>query len=255
MRKAVFFDIDGTLIGRDGQLPESTKRAIATLNHNGIFTAIATGRGPHTIQPLLKELNMNSYVSFNGQYVVCLNKVISKHYLDSQHLKSLSEAVEKHHHEIIYLNEAALEMEQQTHESFAAWKKAHMENRPKGYSDIYQAIIFVKDDEDYYLKDFNDYYSFVRWSDKALDVIPAGRSKAEAIKAMARKLKIDMKDVYTFGDGLNDIEMLQQAGVGIAMGNAHNEVKKHADFVTTDVDDDGIVRGLQEVGLLSEKIC
>lgn len=255
MRKAVFFDIDGTLIGRDKRLAETTKRAIAALQNNGIFTAIATGRGPHTIQPLLKALNMTSYVSFNGQYVVCLNKIISKHYLDSRHLKGLSKAVEKHHHQIIYLNEAALEMEQQTQENFAAWKEAHMKNSPNSFSDIYQAIIFIKENEDHYLKDFHDHYSFVRWSDQALDVIPSGRSKAEAIKAMTRKLKIDMRDVYTFGDGLNDIEMLQQAGFGIAMGNAQNEVKKHADFVTADVDDNGIARGLQEVGLLSGEVC
>ena len=59
-----------------------------------------------------------------------------------------------------------------------------------------------------------------------------------------------MEDVYAFGDGLNDIEMLGTVGHGIAMGNALDEVKKHAEFVTKDVDDSGILYGLKHMGLL-----
>ena len=80
--------------------------------------------------------------------------------------------------------------------------------------------------------------------------MPKGGSKAEGIKKLIEKLGFKMENVYAFGDGLNDIEMLQTVGTGIAMGNALDIVKEYADLVTTNVEDDGIVNGLKEVGLL-----
>ncbi|KJE26553.1 haloacid dehalogenase-like hydrolase family protein [Geobacillus kaustophilus] len=67
---------------------------------------------------------------------------------------------------------------------------------------------------------------------------------------MIEKLGIDKKDVYAFGDGLNDIEMLSFVGTGVAMGNAHEEVKRVADFVTKPVDKEGIWYGLKQLQLI-----
>lgn len=61
-----------------------------------------------------------------------------------------------------------------------------------------------------------------------------------------------MEDVYAFGDGLNDIEMLKTVGTGVAMGNAHEAVKLHADIVTERVENNGIAVGLKKVGLLDD---
>ncbi|MCR2822997.1 Cof-type HAD-IIB family hydrolase [Lederbergia panacisoli] len=253
MKKAVFFDIDGTLLGSNRTLAETTKKAIAELQKNNIFTAIATGRGPNNIQLLTKELNMTSFVGFNGQYVVYSNKAISKNYLDPTYLKLLTKEIENNNHQIIFLDEIAIRNEDKGFKSLEDWKKAHMNNLPLDYSNIFQAILFAEEHEVDYLDNFSQHYSFVRWGKEALDIIPTGRSKVEGIKSIVKELNIDMKDVYAFGDGLNDIEMLQAAGVGVAMGNAHEKVKKHADFITSDADNDGIVRGLQEVGLLSNR--
>ena len=87
-----------------------------------------------------------------------------------------------------------------------------------------------------------------------MDVVPKGGSKAKGIKKLIARLGFDMKDVYAFGDGLNDIEMLKEVGTGIAMGNAHEAVKMHADFVTSHVAEDGIVNGLKKVGLLANDL-
>jgi hydroxymethylpyrimidine pyrophosphatase-like HAD family hydrolase len=67
---------------------------------------------------------------------------------------------------------------------------------------------------------------------------------------MIEKLGFDLKDVYAFGDGLNDIEMIQSVGNGIAMGNAVQEVKNHANYITKHVDDDGILHGLKHFELI-----
>ena len=76
--------------------------------------------------------------------------------------------------------------------------------------------------------------------------MPKGGSKAEGIKKLIEKLGFKMENVYAFGDGLNDIEMLQTVGTGVAMGNALDIVKEYADVVTTNVEDDGIVNGLKD---------
>lgn len=250
MEKAVFFDIDGTLLGSDRILTTEVKQAIKFLQNNGVFTGIATGRGPHTIQPLLKKLNMSSYVCFNGQYIVHSNEIITRHFLDAVSLKKLSKIVNNHGHEIIYLNETGLKIEQRYHDNRKSLIKAHLENKPVDYFGVYQAIIYAREEEDRYLSDFTDRFEFARWSKKALDVLPLGRSKVDGIRRIITEIGIDIKDVYAFGDGLNDLEMLREVGTGIAMENAHPYVRNHANYVTSHADGDGIVKGLEKVGLL-----
>lgn len=258
MRKIVFFDIDGTLLDDEKNLPVSAKAAIKALQQKGIYTAIATGRGPFMITSLLKELNIDSFVSFNGQYVVFEKEVIYKNPLDSLELEKLATVAEKHQHSLVYMNESTLKanikFDERVKESLGTLQMIHPEYDPDFYkkTDIYQSLLFAKRGEDMYLKNFEDHQTFIRWHEEALDVVPKGGSKAEGIKQLIARLGFNMEDVYAFGDGLNDIEMLQSVGTGIAMGNALDVVKMHADYVTTDPANDGIMKGLVHVGLLEE---
>ena len=93
-----------------------------------------------------------------------------------------------------------------------------------------------------------DEFSFVRFHDRGVDVIPKVGSKAQGIAKLAAALNVVPADVVAFGDGQNDREMLASAGIGIAMGNASDEVKTHADRVTTDCNHDGIANGLKAIG-------
>lgn len=74
----IIFDIDGTLLDHDKELPESTKQAVKELKASGHVVAIATGRGPFMYENLRKELEIDTYISFNGQYVVHKNKEVYK---------------------------------------------------------------------------------------------------------------------------------------------------------------------------------
>ncbi|EUJ55190.1 hypothetical protein MCOL2_09531 [Listeria fleischmannii FSL S10-1203] len=93
-------------------------------------------------------------------------------------------------------------------------------------------------------------YRFLRWHDVSVDVCPANGSKAKGIRELIKKLGFQMEDTYAFGDGLNDIDMLQEVGCGIAMGNGREEVKQVADYVTDSVDEDGIMKALKHFRLL-----
>ena len=89
-----------------------------------------------------------------------------------------------------------------------------------------------------------------RWNDHAVDILPRSGGKVLGIGQFLRRLSLDWGEIMAFGDGENDVDMLRRAGVGVAMGNAEAAVKAAADYVTADVDQDGIYRALEHYGLL-----
>jgi Cof subfamily protein (haloacid dehalogenase superfamily) len=256
MSKIVFFDIDGTLLDHDKKLPDATRKAVKLLQDNGTYVAIATGRAPFMYEDLREELGIESFVSFNGQYVVFENEVIYRNPLDRGELEQLLGEAGNKHHPVVHLNEKTMKANTQHHpfieESMASLKFPHPDCQPDFYSDkeIYQSLLFCREeDEDLYRNKFSK-FNFIRWHDYSMDILPMGGSKAEGIKKMIAKLGFDISDVYAFGDGLNDIEMIDSVGTGVAMGNAVQAVKDHADLITKPVDEDGIFYGLKELALI-----
>ena len=89
-----------------------------------------------------------------------------------------------------------------------------------------------------------------RWHPEFTDITANGADKGKGILAMARHQGFDPKHTIAFGDGGNDTSMILQAGIGIAMGNAIEELKQQADYVTTSVDEDGIFNALQHFNVV-----
>ncbi|MGA9227298.1 MAG: Cof-type HAD-IIB family hydrolase [Mesobacillus sp.] len=256
MSKIVFFDIDGTLLDHDKNLPASTKEAITLLKENGVFVAIATGRAPFMFENLRKELDIDSFVSFNGQYVVFENEPIYKNPLNSQKIEELYFKAKEKGHPVVFMNHMTMKASVKHHayieESLGGLKFAHPDHDDAFYvdRDLYQTLLFCEEGvEDFYRETYPD-FTLIRWHPYSVDILPAGGSKAEGIKKMIERLGFKPEDVYAFGDGLNDFEMLKAAGTGVAMGNAVPELKEHANLVTRDVDDDGIWYGLKELKLI-----
>jgi Cof subfamily protein (haloacid dehalogenase superfamily) len=255
--KIVFFDIDGTLLDHEKKLPASTKEAIKKLQDSGIFVAIATGRAPFMFEDLRHELDIDSYVSFNGQYVVFQNKAIYKNPLSLDQLKELHHfADESNNTPVIFLNEKTMKSSVSHHErieeAMGSLKFAPPVKDLQFYleNDIYQALLFSTAEEQELFEGRYESFRYIRWHEYSVDVLPIGGSKAEGIRTLIEKAGFLLDDVYAFGDGLNDIEMLDAVGHGIAMGNASDEVKKYADYVTADVGEDGIYKGLKHFKLI-----
>ncbi|MDQ0272447.1 Cof-type HAD-IIB family hydrolase [Cytobacillus purgationiresistens] len=254
--KIVFFDIDGTLLNQDNEIPDLTKAAIKNLQENGVYVAIATGRAPFMFEHIREELGIDSYVSFNGQYVVFENEVIYKNPLKAEKLESLMMHAHENQHPLVFLNEKTMKSSVDHHEYIEESLKSlgfpHPDENASFYigRDIFQALVFCEGhQEDVYLKSYDDFH-FIRWHQYSTDVLPAGGSKAEGIKQLIVRLGLDFQDVYAFGDGLNDIEMLKSCGTGVAMGNASEVVKAAADMITDHVDEDGIWKGLKQLTLI-----
>jgi Cof subfamily protein (haloacid dehalogenase superfamily) len=256
MKKIVFFDIDGTLLDHEKNLPSSTKKAINILKENGVFVAIATGRAPFMFTNLLAELDIDSYVSFNGQFVVFENEVIYKNPLSQTDLDSLLQETKKNEHPLIFMNEKTMKATTKHHPfietSMGSLLMPHPDEDSSFFIDkeIYQSLLFCETGEEQFYYENYPEFDFIRWHQYSVDILPKGGSKAEGIKKMIQRLGFELKDVYAFGDGLNDLEMLKAVGTGVAMGNGVPEAKALANMVTSDVSEDGIWNGLKELKLI-----
>ena len=256
MSKIVFFDIDGTLLDHDKNMPASTKKAIETLKENGVFVAIATGRAPFMFESIRNELDIDSFVSFNGQYVVFEGEPLFKNPLNNGKIEELYLEASGKGHPVVFMNHLTMKSSVKHHDfienSLGGLKFAHPEHDDLFYvdRDLYQTLLFCEEGQESYYSETYPEFNFIRWHPYSVDILPAGGSKAEGIKKMVERLGFKLEDVYAFGDGLNDLEMLKAVGTGVAMGNAVPDLQELANMVTKDVDDDGIWHGLKELKLI-----
>ncbi|KGP72298.1 Cof-type HAD-IIB family hydrolase [Pontibacillus yanchengensis] len=252
----VFLDIDGTILDEEKKIPESSKESIQQLKDKGILVAIATGRAPFMFEHIRKELDIHSFVSFNGQYVVFEGEVVYQNPLSTTSIEQLYTQAQQSGHPMVFLNEMGMRASEEEHshisESMGSLKFAYPEIDSEFYKNqnIHQALLFcTKNEESQYL-DTHDYLDFIRWHQYSLDVLPLGGSKAIGIEKFIERTGLKKENTYAFGDGLNDKEMIQFVNTGVAMGNAQPELKDLADVITKNVEEDGLTHGFRMVGLL-----
>lgn len=256
MKKILFFDVDGTLYNSDKKLPNSAKEAILAARANGYEIAIATGRAPYMIEELREELDIDTYVTLNGQYVVYKGEVIFSDGLNNERLEELVAFSSAQGHPLVFIDEKQMIASMPEHEgvrcSLETLDCPYPQVVPDYYKNhpVYQTLVFMRENEEAgYMQAFPD-IQFVRWHAEVCDVLPQGGSKARGIQKLIEKIGIAMEDTIAFGDGLNDIEMLQTVGIGVAMGNGHAQAKEVADIQAPHVDDDGLAKAMKELGLV-----
>lgn len=256
LKKTIFFDIDGTIYDEDKNIPASAKEAIAELKRRGHTVAIATGRADYMFEELREELDINSYVSLNGQYVVHERTVVYSNPLDQSILKELTLFAEKLDHPVAYTDPAGMKVNVAEHEyiktSIGSLKLVFPTHDAEYYlkNETHQALIFCPQESQALYEERYPELKFIRWHPLCMDVLPGNGSKANGIAQMLKVLGVEKEEVVAFGDGLNDVEMLGYVGYGIAMGNGEAEAKAAAAYVTKHVSEDGVFEGLKLVGLL-----
>jgi len=254
--KIVFFDIDGTLVNEQKQLPHDAIEAVRELRSRGVEAVIATGRAPYFFKSLAERLGIHSYVSLNGAYVVWNGKPIFRREIPRANVEALVHYASRHNHSLVFQGHSAFYANVQDHPHIAESVSSLKVELP-GYDPdywrqepIYQMFLHCESDEEHVYDSAVPGLRYIRWHPKAMDVIPQERSKAQGIEALLSYLNVTPQETVAFGDGLNDKEMLALAGLGIAMGNAHEELKPYADYLTTHVDEGGIRNGLRHARLI-----
>lgn len=258
MIKAIFFDIDGTLVSfKTHMVPESTIRALALLKKKGIKVFIATGRHRSSINNL-GNLEFDGYITLNGGYVVAgKNEVIYKQSIPDKDIEALvrylqTESsfpcafVQEHDTFMNYIN-------QPVEEIFRLLNFPQPPIRPMEEvygKTIYQLIAFFTAEQEKQIMPILSHCESTRWNPLFTDIVPAGSSKRIGIDKMLEYYGFAREECMAFGDGGNDIPMLSHAGIGVAMGNAVEKVQQSAHYVTTSVDEDGIYNALKHFDII-----
>lgn len=252
-KKIVFFDIDGTLLNEKKQLCKTTIHALNELKKRGVYVALATGRPPFMFKQLRKMLNIDTYVSYTGSYVVCENELIYENTMDINKVTELHEDAILKNIPIVLMGKSFMQVTVDNHPDVIKVMERLQFDYPTlnvvvPNEPVYQVLLFKRISKSY-AKLFPQ-FQFIQWSKIASDVLPATSSKSVGMKQIVQKLNINIENTYAFGDGMNDLDLMSTVGTSVAMGNAVDEVKEAADFVTTRVDESGIAKGLNMLGLL-----
>ncbi|MFA4136169.1 MULTISPECIES: Cof-type HAD-IIB family hydrolase [unclassified Brevibacillus] len=252
----VFLDIDGTLINEEKIIPPDTLEAIQELQRNKIEVVLATGRAHYYFDELAKQCGIDSYVSCNGAYVVYQGTTIYDRPIPTKTLDQLQQIAAQHDHPILFQGSTAGFSTHKQH-PYLDWTFQQLKldspdhNADFAHSEnIYQALLFTPDAHEQQYREELPALSFIRWHEYCMDVFAKGGSKALGIEALLSHIGLAPSKAVAFGDGLNDKEMLSYVGMGIAMGNAHEALLPHANYVTRHVDDGGISHGLRHIGLM-----
>ncbi|MDK4681267.1 Cof-type HAD-IIB family hydrolase [Kingella negevensis] len=261
--KVVFFDIDETLYINRGKkyVPESTKIALKELKKQGIITAIATGRAipsiPEKILEVIDECGIEMIVSVNGQYVEFQGKPLATFPIDKTVLRQFSGSLKERGIAHILAGREGL---------FAFAENDYLRDALNSLGivhqtdadaldkyETYQILGFYPQEQDAEVAQLlPENFQTIRWHASGLDLLDKDGSKARGIQAALDKLGLTMADAMAFGDGPNDFEMIEAVGFGVAMDNAIPELKAVANHVCPTIDDDGIYRGLVELGVIED---
>lgn len=258
MIKAIFFDIDGTLVSfKTHEVPQSTIEALDLLRKKGIKVFIATGRHYTSINNL-GDLKFDGYVTLNGGYCFAgEDKVIYKHSIPDRDIEALIRYMEtEESFPCAFVQEKEIFMnykDETVEEIFNMLNFPEPPIRPmdeiRGKT-AYQLVSFFTAEQEKKIMTILSNCESTRWNPLFTDVVPAGSSKRVGIDKMLEYFRISLNECMAFGDGGNDIAMLQHAGIGVAMGNAEDDVKQYADYITDSVDEDGIFKALKHLNII-----
>ena len=254
--KVLFFDVDGTLLDHDtGVVPQSAVDALEKVRAKGIKTVLATGRSIEELEELsMLQIPFDAYLTLNGN--VCLdenrnifagNEIIEE---EMEILKGIFNAKKiplvflgERGRYINFIDDVVIKTEEQAQASLPEI------NEYKGEK-VYQCISFVDNGMKQNLEKLLDHCIVTSWHDTGIDIISKTGGKEAGMQAFLDHYGFKRSQSMAFGDGLNDIPMIRFAGIGVSMGNGKQQLKDEADYVTTDIGDDGIKKALEHFGLI-----
>ncbi|MFY1046097.1 Cof-type HAD-IIB family hydrolase [Chryseobacterium sp. GP-SGM7] len=256
--KAVFFDIDGTLFSlKTKSVPESTQNALKILRKKGIKVIIATGRSINDLHHI-NHLEFDGFLTFNGGYCMTVDgKVLFRQAIHSEDIKNLIIYSEKSAIGFSLMYEDKVRISHRSPQVLELYEHVNLPVPPlynkeiPDFENVLQVNVFIgPESEDSFMQEVMPNSLSSRWTPLFADVNPGGISKQNGVQQFCNYFDIDISETMAFGDGGNDISMLKFVKIGVAMGNAGDNVKEAADFVTDGVDDNGVESALIHFGML-----
>ncbi len=279
MSKAIFLDVDGTLVDYDNTIPESAITAIRQARQNGHKVYVCTGRSRAEMQPEIWDIGIDGMIGGNGSYVedqgqVIMHQLISKedtkHIVDWLHSRGLEFYLESNNG--LFASENFRDTARPVLREYSLRKgRTQEEVKDQEAEDALHGLVYggelYRDDLNkvsFILSDYQDHLDSIEefpnleahtWGGRgetALfgDLGVKDINKAHAIEALLQHLGVDRQDTIAFGDAKIDIPMLDYCQVGVSMGNGGPEILAMADMITDDVAEDGLYNAFAKLGLL-----
>ena len=256
MVKAIFFDVDGTLLSHTkNEVAISTRASLDQLREKNIKCVVATGRHMVELAALpVKDITFDGYITLNGQ--LCLDN--SRTIIYGNPITGMEKdcILRLFHEKKIPI------MLAESNKIYLNFVNQYVETAQKAISseipdlgkytgnEIYLAVAYVEREQEDVLVEQLPNCKITRWNDYAVDIISCYDGKTTGINQYLSENKINKHETMAFGDGENDMEMLEFVEIGVAMGNSRDHIKAIADYVTASVDDDGIEKALKHYGIL-----
>jgi Cof subfamily protein (haloacid dehalogenase superfamily) len=264
-------------VGFDGKIPESTYKAIDLARKNGHQVFLCTGRSVCQIYKFLLDFGFDGIIAATGAYVEYEGRVIRHETIGAERIAALLGYFEQEN--IAYALQAAdCQVASPKSLEIMMWhfnemrKKVKLNDEPNVFEDMILAEDLRTNPEHYAYAEKLIYYcsprnlsevrqavaphfevtpsSFEKPDETCGEVTMTGVNKASGMRVLGDYLNCTSEDMIAFGDGANDIDMLEYAGIGVAMGNASDIAKASADMVTERIDADGIFVALKKIGLI-----
>lgn len=254
--KIIFFDIDGTMLPFGApRLPVRMVETLHRLRQRGIIVCIATGRTPVTV-PQFEGVEFDAYMTFNGS--LCYDKkgeIFSDPIAQEDVHKIISNAAAIGRPVgIATRDRLSANGADQDLEDYYAIARLKLEPTADfeqiSNTEVYQIMMGCREDEYSAILKNVEGAKIVSWWDRAADIIPAMGGKGRGVEKMLAYYGLDRSQSMAFGDGNNDLEMLQAVGIGVAMENASDQLKAVAADHCGSVDEDGIYHYCLANGLI-----
>ena len=256
MIKLVATDIDGTILIPEGEFTQKVKDCIRRISSNGIKVVLVTGRMNAAAVRIAEDLGLNTpVVSYQGGLVTLGSQKLYERYLTPEQCERILEWAKSEKIHINLYNDDILYSESDCYEVQRYCNNLHTEFSVKKFTEIEKnkinkllAIDYNNPDRINLLEKelptiFPDLY-IVKSTPYFLEFSNPEASKSCAVKFLQNYWGLKQEEILTIGDQNNDIELLKAGGIKIAMGNATDELKKHADYITESVFDDGFVSAI-----------
>ncbi len=266
--RLIALDLDGTLTNAAKVITPATYDALMTAQQKGVRLILSSGRPPYGMRPLARQLHMHRYggmlLCYNGGHIedCATHQVLVQTMLSDSLLTFLRSCQQRsgltlmtYHDDTIYT-----ERPDNQYVAISAFSnKMHVKGVPNIITDtprpLYKFLLVgephtILEWEPIMQREAEGRMHIVRSTPYFIECLPLGIDKGTALAQLLQQQHLDRRHLMAFGDGNNDIGMLQTAGIGVAMSNAEEHVRQMADYVTLSNEDDGVAAALRHFGIV-----
>ena len=258
--KALFFDIDGTLVSfKTHRIPQSAVDALTEAHSRGVKIIIATGRPMPIITGAVDQISsiIDGYLTVNGARCLYNGETVNFEPIPHEDVENMVRVADERNICTIFVGEHDMYLYRRQ----PIFDRIFIEGLGVDYmpkedlqaalrEDIIQFTPFYDVEDEAEVMARLPHCISTRWHPEFTDIISRRADKGKGVEAMARAMQIGLDELIVFGDGGNDVSMFRAVPNSVAMGNAVDSVKQQASYVTTTVDDDGIRNALRHFNVI-----